>query len=152
MTRRLNTDQWRDHTEEPIIVWVYDGVWELAPVAVDDSHEADVYDEYTRAWYAAGAFMTFEEVCEEYSNDYSAAQIEELYMRGDFSAEAAGLPHEYYAEGCNDDGSDPIIYVDEETISQTRRESIIEAAHSLDTEEVAELYQTILEARKEYDA
>lgn len=127
MTRRVNTDQWRDKTQPPIIVWVPLSAYAFEPVAVDDSHEADVYDELTRAWYAASAYYTAEEMEDRASwYDLTPAQMWELYQRGDYSAEAAGLPHEYHAEGCNEDGSDPTIYVDEETIYDTRRESLEE--------------------------
>lgn len=37
MTRRLETSQWHDRTEEPVIIWAYTGVWDLVPVAVDGS-------------------------------------------------------------------------------------------------------------------
>ena len=152
MTRRINLDQWHDRTEEPVIVWTYTGYWELEPVAVDDSHGADWYDEITRAFYAAGAFMTFDEVCEEYADDLTPDQIAELYSRGDGSAERAGLPSQYYAEGCNEDGSDPIIYITEETFFSSNRESLAEATPHLDPEDVAEIYRAILETRAEYDA
>lgn len=152
MSRRIDISQWRDRTEEPVIVWVYTGVWELEPVAVDDSHENDLYDEYTRAWYAARAYQTSEELednAEWY--DLTAEQMEDLYSAGDWSAERAGLPSQYYAEGVNEDGSDAIIYVDEETQSQTHRETLAEATPSLDPEDVAEIYRAMLEARAEYD-
>jgi len=151
MTRHVDISQWRDRTEEPVIVCVYTGFWELLPVAVDDSHEADLYDELTRAIFAARAYMTFEEVCEEYADDYTPEQIEELYSRGDWSAEKAGLPGQYYAQGCNDDGSDPIIYITEETFAGTHRETLEDETPYLDPEDVARIYREILEARKEYD-
>lgn len=152
MTRRVNTDQWRDKTEAPVIVWAYTGGWELEPVAVDDSHENDLYDEYTRSWYAAGYYQTAEELEENAEwYDLTPEQIEDLYSAGDWSAERAGLPTQYYAEGVNEDGSDAIIYVDEETISQTRRETLAEATPYLDPEDVAEIYRAILAARAEYD-
>ena len=149
MSRRINLDQWRDRTEEPVIVWAYTGVWELEPVAVDDSHEADIYDEYARAWYAAGYYQTREQVEEEFSEDYTPDQIEELYSTD--RAARAGLPYEYYAEGVNEDGSDAIIYVDEETQANSRRETLEEATPYLDPEDVSEIYRAMLEARAECD-
>lgn len=152
MTRRVNTDQWRDHTEPPVIVWVFTGYVELEPVAVDDTHEGDLYNEYTRAWYAAGAYQTREELEEDASfYDLTPAQMEELYSKGDGSAEAAGLPREYYAEGVNEDGSDTVIYIDEATEFESHRESLEEAAPYLDPEDVEEIRAAMLEARKEYD-
>ncbi len=152
MTRRINTDQWRDHTEEPVIVWTYTGVWELEPVAVDDTHESDLYNEYTRAWYAAGAYYNEEGLKEEARfHDLTIEQAYELYSRADGSAEAAGLPREYYAEGVNEDGSDAVIYIDETTEFETHRESLEEAAPYLDPEDVEEIRAAMLEARKEYD-
>lgn len=63
MTRPVDISQWRDRTEEPVIVWVFTGYVELAPVAVDQvGPEADEYDQIARAWYAAGAYQTIEEV------------------------------------------------------------------------------------------
>lgn len=152
MTRRVNTDQWRDKTQPPVIVWVYVGTWELEPVAVDDSHENDVYDELTRAWYAAEAYYNEEELEEEARfHDLTLEQAYELYNKGDFSAEAAGLPREYYAEGVNEDGSDAVIYIDEATEFESRRESLEDAAPYLDPEDVEEIRAAMLEARKEYD-
>lgn len=153
MSRRIDISQWRDHTEEPVIVWAYTGVWELEPVAVDDSHEADIYDEYTRAWYAAGYYQTAEELEENASwYDLTAEELRDILDSGDDLAQTrAGLPRMYYAEGVNEDGSDAIIYVDEETQSQTHRESLEEATPHLDPEDVAEIYRAMLEARKEYD-
>lgn len=152
MSMRIDTSQWRDKTEAPAIVWVYIGVWELAPVAVDDTHENDLHDELTRAFYAVNAYQTAEELEEDASfYDLTPAQIWELYSRGDYSAEKAGLPTETYAEGCNEDGSDAIIYVDEATWSTSRRETLEEATPYLDPEDVAEIYRAILAARKEYD-
>lgn len=149
MTRRIDISQWRDRTEEPVIVWTYTGVWELMPVAVDDSHENDLYDEYTRAWYAARTYQTREELDNDASwYDLTPEQIEELYQRGDYSAERAGLPAEYYAEGVNDDGSDALIYVDEATVYGTHRETLEEAAAHLDPEDVASIYREILAARE----
>lgn len=151
MSRPVDLSQWRDHTEEPVIVWVYTGVWELMPVAVDDSHEADVYDELTRAWYAAGYYQTFEELEENASwYDLTPDQIEELYSRGDFSAEAAGLPAEFCAEGVNQDGSDAIIYVDEATIHETRRATLAEATPYMYAEDLEEIRELIAAARAEY--
>lgn len=152
MTRRVNTDQWRDKTEPPVIVWAFTGFVELEPVAVDDTHEGDLYDEYTRAWYAASAYYTAEEMEDRASwYDLTPAQMWELYQRGDGSAEAAGLPREYYAEGVNEDGSDAIIYIDEATEFESHRESLEEAAPYLDPEDVEEIRAAMLEARKEYD-
>ena len=152
MSMRIDTSQWRDKTEAPVIVWAYIGGWELAPVAVDDTHENDLHDEFTRAFYAVNAYQTAEELEEDASfYDLTPAQIWELYSRGDYSAEKAGLPTETYAEGVNDDGSDAIIYVDEATWSTSRRETLEEATPYLDPEDVAEIYRAILAARKEYD-
>lgn len=149
MTRRLNIDQWTDRTEPPVIVWVFVGYVELVPVAVDDSHENDLYNEYTRAWYAAGAYQTAEELEEDADfYDLTPERMRELYSRADCSAYEAGLPHEYYAEGCNEDGSDAIIYVDEQTEFETHRETLEEAARYLDPEDVAEIYSAILAARR----
>jgi hypothetical protein len=154
MTRRVITDQWRDHTEEPVIVWTYTGVCELEPVAVDAvGPEADEYDQIARAWYAAGYYQTREDL-EEDAGFYGLTpeQIEELYSAGDGSAEAAGLPAEFVATGVNDDGSDAIIYVDEATIYDTRRPvTLEEAAPQLDPEDVVEIYRAIMEARKDED-
>lgn len=151
MSMRIDTSQWRDKTEAPAIVWVYIGVWELAPVAVDDTHENDLHDELTRAFYAVNAYQTAEELEEDASfYDLTPAQIWELYSRGDYSAEKAGLPTETYAEGCNEDGSDAIIYVDEATWSTSHRETLEEATPYLDPEDVAEIYRAILAARAEY--
>ena len=151
MKLSIDTSQWRDKTEAPVIVWVYIGTWDLAPVAVDDSHESDLHDELTRAFYAVNAYQTAEELEEDASfYDLTPAQIWELYSRGDYSAEEAGLPTETYAEGVNDDGSDAIIYVDEATWSETRRGSLEEATPYLDPEDVTEIYREILAARAEY--
>lgn len=152
MSRRIDITQWRDRTEEPVIIWVYTGTWELAPVAVDDSHEADLYDEYTRAWYAAGAYYNEEGLEDEARfHNLTIEQAYELYSKGDGSAEAAGLPREYYAEGVNSDGSDVLIYVDEATEYGTHRETLEEATPYLESEDVAEIYRAIIEARKEYE-
>ena len=89
MSRPADLTQWRDHTEEPVIIWAYTGVWELMPVAVDAvGPEADEYDQVTRAWYAAGCYYTLEELEQEHADSLTPAQIEELYSRGDGSAEA----------------------------------------------------------------
>ena len=152
MSRTVNISQWRDRTEEPVIIWVPLGAYASEPVAVDDSHESDLYDELTRAWFAAGQYQTREELDNNASwYDLTPEQIEELYQRGDGSEEAAGLPREYYAQGCNDDGSDPLIYVSWETEHNTHRESLEEATPYLDPEDVAEIYRAMLEARAEYD-
>lgn len=149
MTRRVDISQWRDRTEEPVIVWTYTGVWELLPVAVDDSHEADVYQEYAAAWYATGYYQTREQIEEEHADEYTPEEIQELYSTD--RAARAGLPYEYVAEGVAEDGSDAIIYVDEETQYNSRRETLAEATPYLDPEDVAEIYREILAARKEYD-
>lgn len=152
MTRRVNTDQWRDKTQPPVIVWAFTGYVELEPVAVDDTHEADLYDEYARAWYAAGAYYNEEGLKDEARlHDLTLEQAYELYSKGDGSAEAAGLPREYYAEGVNEDGSDAVIYVDEATEFESHRESLEEATPYLDPEDVEEIRAAMLEARKEYD-
>ena len=152
MSMRIDTSQWRDKTEAPAIVWAYVGTWDLQPVAVDDTHDADTYNELTRAWYAAGAYQTIEEVKEEADiYDLTPAEVEELYARADCSAYEAGLPFEYYAEGVNEDGSDALIYVSEVTEAETRRETLEEATPYLDPEDVADIYRAILAARKEYD-
>lgn len=149
MTRRVNLDQWTDRTEPPVIVWVYCGYWELEPVAVNDSHDSDVYDELTHAWYAAGAYYNEEGLKDEARfHDLTLEQAYELYSKGDGSAEAAGLPREYYAEGVNEDGSDAVIYVDEATEFETHRESLEDAAQYLDSEDVAEIYREIIAARE----
>jgi len=151
MKSTADLSQWRDRTEEPVIIWVPVSDYTAEPVAVDDSHEADIYDEYTRAWYAARTYQTREELDNDASwYDLTPEQIEELYQRGDFSAECAGLPAEYYAEGVNEDGSDALIYVDEATVYGTHRETLAEATPNLDPESVAEIYREMLEARAEY--
>ena len=150
MSRRVDISQWRDRTEEPAIMWTYTGVWELAPVAVDPvGPEADEYDQYARAWYAAGYYQTREQVEEEHADDLTPEQIEELYSDG--SAEAAGLPAEFVATGVLDDGSDAIIYVDEATIHDTRRATLDEAAPAMYPEDVTEIRELIAAARAEYD-
>lgn len=146
----VNISQWHDRTQEPIIVWTYNGYWQLEPVAVDDSHEADIYQEYASAVYATGCYMTREQVEEEYADDYTPDEIDELYSTD--RAGRAGLPVEWYVEGVNDDGSDAIIYVDEETTANTRREEIDEAAKYIDPDSILEIYREIIEARKEYGA
>lgn len=150
MKFHVNLSQWHDRTEEPIIVWVPLNAYIAQPVAVDDSHECDVYDEITRAWYAAEAYQTAEELEEAASwYDLTHEQIEDLYNQGNGAAEAAGLPGEWCAEGCNEDGSDALIYVDEETECNTHRESLTDAAPHLYPEDVAEIYREILAARAE---
>lgn len=152
MTRRLDVSQWRDRTEEPAIVWVPISAYAADPVAVDDSNGNDLYDELTRAWYASGQYQTAEELEDSAAwYDLTPAQMWALYEAGDGSEEAAGLPRQYYAEGCNEDGSDPTIYVSWETEYGTNRESLEEATKHLDPEDVAKIYRLILEARKEYD-
>lgn len=148
MTRRLDISQWKDRTEAPVIVWTYDGVWELAPVAVDNSHENDLYAEYAAAFFAAKAYQTFEEVCEEYADDYTPEQIEDFYDAGDGSEERAGLPASWYVEGTED--GDQIIYVDPETFANSHRETLEEAVKYLDPEDVAEIYQEIIAAHRLY--
>lgn len=152
MSRTVDLTQWRDHTEEPVIIWAYTGIWELMPVAVDAvGPEADEYDQIVRAWFAAGYYYTREEIEQEHADDLTPDQIEELYSRGDGSAEAAGLPAEFVATGCSDDGSDEIIYVDEATIYQTRRPvTLAEAAPSMYPEDIEEIRELIAEARAEY--
>ena len=147
----VDLTQWRDRTEEPVIVWTYIGVWELMPVAVDPvGPEADEYDQIARAWYAAGYYQTREDVEAEHADDLTPAQIEELYQRGDGSAEAAGLPVEFVATGVNDDGSDAIMYVDEATIYDTRRPvTLAEAAPAMYPEDVEEIREQIAAARAE---
>lgn len=152
MKLRIDTSQWRDKTEAPAIVWAPINAYVAQPVAVDDSHGDDLYDELTRAWYAAGTYQTAEELEANASwYDLTPAQMWALYNDGDGSAEEAGLPRQYYAEGCNEDGSDPIIYVTEATEYDTHRETLEEATPYLDPEDVAEIYRAILAARKEYD-
>lgn len=147
----VDLTQWKDRTEAPAIVWAYVGTWDLQPVAVDDTHDADTYNELTRAWYAAGAYQTIGEVKEEADvYDLTPAEVEELYARADCSAYEAGLPFEYYAEGANEDGSDAIIYVSEVTEAETHRETLEEAARYLDPEDLEEIRAEIEKARKEY--
>lgn len=154
MTRTADISQWRDRTEDPVIVWTYTGVWELLPVAVDAvGPEADEYDQITRAWYAAGYYQTREELDKNASwYDLTPEQIEELYSAGDGSAEAAGLPAEFVATGVNDDGSDAIIYVDDATMFDTRRPvTLEEAAPAMYPEDLEEIRELIAAARAEYD-
>ena len=154
MSRRIDISQLRDCTEEPVIVWTYTGVWELEPVAVDAvGPEADEYDQIARAWYAAGYYQTREELEKDADfYDLTPEQIEELYQRGDGSAEAAGLPAEFVATGVNDDGSDAIIYVDDATIYDPRRPvTLEEAARAMYPEDVKEIREQIAAARAEYD-
>lgn len=153
MSTRVNLDQWRDRTEEPVIIWAYVGVWELQPVAVDDSHENDLYSEYASAFYAAGYYQTAEELEENAEwYDLTAEEVSDILDSGDdYAQRRAGLPYEMVVEGAAEDGSDAIIYVDEETQSQSRRESLAEAAQYLDHDDIVEIYQAILEARKESD-
>ena len=152
MSRPVDLTQWRDRTEEPIIIWAYTGVWELMPVAVDAvGPEADEYAQVTRAWYAAGYYQTREELEANASwYDLTPDQIEELYSMGDGSAEAAGLPEMFYAEGVTDDGSDAIIYVDEATIYETRRATLEEATPYMYAEDLEEIRELIAAARAEY--
>lgn len=155
MTRPVDITQWRDHTEEPVIVWAYTGVAELAPVAVDQvGPEADEYDQIVRAWYAAGYYQTREELDKDAGwYDLTPEQIKELYSRGDGSAEAAGLPAEFVVEGAAEDGSDLAIYVDEATIYETRRPvTLAEATPAMYPDEVEEIHELIAAARAEYDA
>ena len=150
--QHVDLTQWRDRTEEPAIIWAYVGTWDLQPVAVDDTHDADTYNEFTRAWYAAGAYQTLEEVKEEADvYDLTPAEVEELYARADCSAYEAGLPFEYYVEGANEDGSDAIIYVTEVTEAETHRETLEEAARYLDPEDLEEIRAEIEKALAEYD-
>ena len=152
MTRRINLDQWRDRTEEPVIVWTYTGVWELMPVAVDDSHDNDLYQEYASAFYAAKAYQTAEELEDNASwYDLTAEELRDIIDSGDDLAQTrAGLPRMWYVEGAAEDGSDVIIYVDDETQAQSHRETLAEATSHLDPEDVAEIYRAIIDARAEY--
>lgn len=146
MTRRVNLDQWTDRTEPPAIVWVYCGYWELEPVAVNDSHDSDVYAEYAAAWYAAHAYQTREQVEEDHADEHTPEDIQELYSTD--RAARAGLPNEYYVEGAAEDSSDLLIYVDEETVYNTRRETWEDAIKYLDPEDVNEVWQEITNARE----
>lgn len=146
MTRRVNLDQWTYRDEPPVIVWVYCGYWELEPVAVNDTHDNDLYAEYAAAWYAAHAYQTREQVEEDHADEYTPEEIQELYSTD--RAARAGLPNEYYVEGAAEDSSDLLIYVDEETVYNTRRESLEDAAQYLYPEDVAEIYREIIAARE----
>lgn len=150
MARSIDITQWHDRTEEPAIVCVYDGFVYLAPVAVDDGHENDLYQEYATAFFAAHAYMTREELEEEYAEDYTPEEIDDIYATD--RASLAGLPAEWYAEGTEEDGSDTIMYVAEETLCNSHRETLAEATPYLDPEDVARIYRAILDARAEYDA
>lgn len=152
MSRGIIFDQWRDRTEEPVIVLVYDGVWELQPVAVDDTHEGDLQQEYASAFYAARAYRTFDEVCEEWSDDLTPEQVEGLYSRGDYSAERRGLPAEWYVEGTEEGGGDTVIYIDDETLAGSHRATLEDEVPYLDPEDVARIYRAIIEAREEWQA
>lgn len=151
MTRRLDISQWRDRTEEPVIVWVPISAYTADPYAVDDSHDNDLYDEYARAFFASGQYQTREQLEEDADwYDLTPDQIEELYQRGDGSADRAGLPVEWYAEGTEPDGSDSIIYVSQDTGYNTHRETLEEAARYLDPEDLEEIREQIAAARAEY--
>lgn len=151
MSNRVDLTQWRDHTEAPAIIWVPLNAYIAEPIAVDDSHENDLYTEYARAFYAAGQYQTLEQLEENASwYDLTPEQIEELYSRGDGSADRAGLPVEWYAEGVNQDGSDALIYVDQDTEYNTHRETLEEATPYLDPEDIAAIYRAMLEARAKY--
>ena len=147
MTRRLNLDQWTVREELPAIIWTYTGVFELEPVAVNDSHENDLYDEYAAAFFAAHAYQTAEEV-EDYYDNYSLSEIWRAYGKGDGTAERMGLPREWYVEGAAEDGSDAIIYVDESTEYESRREDWQTAVHYLDPADVNEVWQIVAAARR----
>lgn len=147
----VDLSQWKDRTEAPAIIWAYVGTWDLAPVAVDDTHDADTYKEYALAWYAARAYQTLEEVKEEADvYNLTPAEVEELYTRADCSAYEAGLPFEYYAEGVNEDGSDALIYVSEVTEAETHRETLEEAARYLNPDDLEKILTEIEKARTEY--
>lgn len=147
MTRRVNLDQWNDRTEPPVIVWAYTGVWELEPIAVNDSHDSDLYAEYAAAFLASGYYQTREQVEADHADEYTPEEIQELYSTD--RAARAGLPAEWYIEGAAEDGSDMIIYVDEETSYSTRRESWEDALPYLDPESVNEIWQEIAAARED---
>ena len=148
--RRVIFDQWKDRTQEPVIIWVHDGYWQCVPVAVDDSHESDLYQEYAAAFFAAHAYQTREELEDEFSEDYTPDEISELYSTD--RAGRAGLPVEWYAEGVEEYGDDAIIYVTPETYAESHRETLDEAIPYLDFEDVAEIFRAMLDARKEYEA
>lgn len=148
MTRRLDISQWRDRTEAPVIVWVHDGLWELMPVAVDTvGPEADEYAQFARAFYAARAYQTFDEVCEEYAGTFTPEQISDLYSAGDGSDEAAGLPAMWVVESTGD--GDQIIYVDEATMYNTRRATLEEATPYMYPDDLEEIRELIAAARTE---
>lgn len=147
MTRRLNLDQWTTREELPAIVWTYTGVWELEPVAVNDSHDSDLYSEYAAAFFAARVYQTAEEVEQEHADEYSPEEIADYYENGPKVAAYAGLPAEWYVEGANEDGSDVIIYVDEETRYNSRREDWQTAVTYLDPEDVNEVWQIVASNR-----
>lgn len=148
MTRRLNLDQWTTREELPAIVWTYTGVWELVPVAVNDSHDSDVYNEYAAAFFAARAYQTAEEVEQEHADELSPEEIADYYENGPKVAAYAGLPTEWYVEGAAEDGSDVIIYVDEETSYNSRREDWQTAVPYLDPEDVNDVWQIVADARR----
>ena len=145
MTRRINLDQWTDRTEPPTIVWVYCGYWELEPVAVNDTHDNDLYAEYAAAFFAARAYQTAEEVEQEHADELSPEEIAELYSTDRAAREC--FPAEWYVEGANEDGSDAIIYVDEETAYNSRREDWQTAVSYLDPEDVNEVWEIIASNR-----
>lgn len=146
MTRRVNLDQWTAREELPVIVWAYCGYWELEPIAVNDSHDSDVYSEYAAAFLASGYYQTREQVEEDHADEYTPEEIQELYSTD--RAARAGLPNEWYVEGADEDGSDLVIYVDAETSYNSRREPFEDAIKYLDSEDVAEIYREILVARE----
>lgn len=148
----VDITQWNtDRTQPPVIVWVYAGYWELQPVAVDDTHDCDIYQEYASAFYAASAYQTAEELEEEalWMHGLKPESLWTLYQSGDGSAERLGLPSQWYVEGASPEGSDVTIYVDPVTFAESRRETLEEATPYLDPESVAEIYQEMLIARAE---
>lgn len=145
MTRRVNLDQWTAREELPVIVWTYTGVWELEPVAVNDSHDSDLYSEYAAAFFAAHAYQTREEMEQDHAAEYTPEQIAELYSTDRAARE--GFPAEWYVEGVNEDGSDVFIYVDEETSYNSRREDWETAVPYLDPEDVNEVWQIVASTR-----
>ena len=145
MSRRLNLDQWTAREELPVIVWTYCGYWELEPVAVNDSHDNDLYSEYAAAFYAVHAYQTREELEQEHADELSPEEIDELYSTDRAARE--GLPTEWYVEGVNEDGGDAIIYVDEETSYNSRREDWETAVPYLDPADVNEVWQIIASTR-----
>ena len=152
MSMRIDTSQWRDKTEAPAIVWVPLSAYAAQPVAVDDSNGNDLYDELTRAWFAAGQYQTAEELEANASwYDLTAEELRDIIDSGDDLAQTrAGLPRMWYAEGVNEDGSDAVTYVDDATVYGTHRETLAEATPNLDPESVAEIYREMLAAREEY--